>query len=115
MPGERSRMVAGPDHRLLVTCHGRTGAIIVVDGALSVSCSSPPAAQVIVISLGENLVGTSAPLPAQLFTIVFALAGLVSFALVLALVEQVILSLVQDNVTTGPAAAEGLRVRCSWN
>ena len=57
--------------------------------------------QVIVISLGENLVGTSAPLPAQLFTVVFALAGLVSFALVLALVEQVILTLVQDNVTTG--------------
>jgi len=65
-----------------------------------------------VISLGENLVGTSAPLPAQLFTVVFALAGLVSFALVLALVEQVILSLVQDNVTTGAAASEGLRVCC---
>lgn len=33
--------------------------------------------------------------------VVFALAGLVSFALVLTLVEQVILSLVQANVTTG--------------
>ena len=33
--------------------------------------------------------------------VVFALAGLVSFALVLTLVEQVILSLVQENVTTG--------------
>ncbi len=59
------------------------------------------------ISLGENLVGTSAPLPAQLFTVVFALAGLVSFALVLALVEQVILTLVEDNVTTGEARRQG--------
>ena len=63
--------------------------------------------QVIVISLGENLVGTSAPLPAQLFTVVFALAGLVSFALVLALVEQVILTLVEDNVTTGEEHRRG--------
>ena len=33
--------------------------------------------------------------------VVFALAGLVSFALVLTLVEQVIMSLIEANVTTG--------------
>ena len=54
--------------------------------------------------------GASAPLASQLFTVVFALAGLVSFALVLALVEQVILSLVEDNVTTGALHTRLVRI-----
>ena len=77
-------------------------------------CSSLQAAglptQVLVLAFGENFPapGTGSPLAEQAFAVAIAGAGLVSFALVLALVEQVVLENVEENVKRGsPIVASG--------
>ncbi|KAK9800732.1 hypothetical protein WJX73_002178 [Symbiochloris irregularis] len=74
--------------------------------------------QVLVLAFGENFPqtdGRTPDLPQQVFAIATAGAGLVSFALVLALVEQVVLENVEENVKRGsPVITSGHTVLLMW-
>lgn len=66
------------------------------------------------LAFGENFPqsdGRASDLPQQAFAIATAGAGLVSFALVLALVEQVVLENVEENVKRGSPVVTSGHVR----
>lgn len=75
--------------------------------------------QVVVLAFGENFPAAGGQGITQAFSLAIASAGLVSFALVLALVEQVVLENVEQNVkkgspiiTTGHVGANAWE--CAW-
>ena len=57
--------------------------------------------QVLTLVLGQDFPEVNANAVNQAFSLLAAALGLVSFALVLALVEQIVLEVVENNVRTG--------------
>ncbi len=57
--------------------------------------------QVLTLVLGQDFPEVNANVVNQAFSLLAAALGLVSFALVLALVEQIVLEVVETNVRTG--------------
>jgi len=55
---------------------------------------------------GQQFPDASAPVTQQAFAVVAAVGGLAAFALVLALVEQVVMELIQTHVMTGSPVYE---------
>ncbi|KAK9811837.1 hypothetical protein WJX72_011041 [[Myrmecia] bisecta] len=71
--------------------------------------------KVLVLIFGSNFPEASASAPNQVFSLVMAACGLMAFALVLALVEQVVLDVVEENVKQGGRVFEtGHIVVLSW-
>lgn len=62
--------------------------------------------QVITLSFGENFPDANAPFTDKLFSVMVATCGLASFAMVLALVEQVVLEMLDANVKRGSVVYE---------
>ena len=62
--------------------------------------------QVLTLVLGQDFPEVNANAVNQAFSLLAAALGLVSFALVLALVEQIVLEVVENNVRTGSAIFE---------
>ena len=58
-------------------------------------------AQVLTLVLGQDFPEVNTNVVNQAFSLLAAALGLVSFALVLALVEQIVLEVVESNVRTG--------------
>lgn len=68
------------------------------------------AAQVLVVVFGQELPEVTATLTAQLFGLATALVGLATFALVLALLQQVVLEVIDSNVARGSRVYESNHV-----
>lgn len=68
------------------------------------------AAQVLVVVFGQELPEVTATLTAQLFGLATALVGLATFALVLALLQQVVLEVIDSNVAQGSRVYESNHV-----
>ena len=62
--------------------------------------------QILVVVLGQELPDEAADTAQQIFGLVVAAVGLAAFALVLALVEQVVLQVLEDNVRRGSRVFE---------
>ena len=69
------------------------------------------AAQVLTVVLGQDLPDEAASAMQQQFALVVAVIGLAAFALVLALIEQLVLSVLDDNVRRGSRVYERGHVR----
>ncbi|KAI7839964.1 hypothetical protein COHA_006285 [Chlorella ohadii] len=70
---------------------------------------------VLAVVLGQELPAENAGLASQLFAVVVAIFGFASFALVLALIEQVVLEVLDNNVKRGCAVYEtGHTVVLAW-
>lgn len=67
--------------------------------------------QVLTLVLGQDFPEVNANVVNQAFSLLAAALGLVSFALVLALVEQIVLEVVESNVRTGSPIFEKDHVR----
>lgn len=71
--------------------------------------------KVLAVVLGQDLPTGYAGWPSQLFAIITAVFGLASFALVLALIEQVVLEVLENNVKRGSMCYErGHTVVLAW-
>lgn len=71
--------------------------------------------EVMVVVLGQDLPDVASGLPGQLFAVAAAVVGLASFALVLALIEQVVLEVLDSNVRQGSRVyEEGHMVVLTW-
>lgn len=76
--------------------------------------------QILVVVLGQELPEETADTAQQVFGLVVAAIGLAAFALVLALVEQVVLQILDDNVRRGSRVFESghvsglLLVKPAW-
>ena len=62
--------------------------------------------QILVVVLGQDLPDEASSTSQQVFALVVAAVGLAAFALVLALVEQVVLQILDDNVRRGSRVFE---------
>lgn len=62
--------------------------------------------QILVVVLGQELPDEAADTAQQVFGLIVAAVGLAAFALVLALVEQVVLQVLDDNVRRGSRVFE---------
>ena len=67
--------------------------------------------QILVVVLGQDLPDEAADTAQQVFSLAVAAIGLAAFALVLALVEQVVLQILDDNVRRGSRVFEHGHVR----
>ena len=65
-----------------------------------------PVPQVLVVVLGQEFPDAAAGAAEQLFSLAVAGVGLAAFALVLALTEQVVLEVLEDNVKRGSKVYE---------
>ena len=63
------------------------------------------------VVFGQDLPEVTATLTAQLFGLATALVGLATFALVLALLQQVVLEVIESNVAQGSHVYESNHVR----
>ena len=70
------------------------------------SSSEVQSVQILVVVFGQELPDATANLIDQCFAVTVALVGLATFALVLALVEQVVLENLENNVKTGSKVFE---------
>ena len=70
--------------------------------------------QVLTLVLGQDFPEVNANVVNQAFSLLAAALGLVSFALVLALVEQIVLEVVETNVRTGSPIFEKDHVRITF-
>ena len=73
--------------------------------------TKPSVPQVLSVVLGQDLPDEAASAIQQQFALVVAVIGLAAFALVLALIEQLVLSVLDDNVRRGSRVYERGHVR----
>ncbi|KAK9818136.1 hypothetical protein WJX72_007697 [[Myrmecia] bisecta] len=80
--------------------------LIVVFGQEFPDSAANLASQVLIVVFGQEFPDSAANLASQVFSLAVATCGLAAFALVLALVEQLVLEVLEDNVKRGSKVYE---------